>query len=50
MVHQMYVMEVKKPNKSKAPKNYYHVLSTIPPEQPFQPLSLSLSKCPVLKK
>jgi branched-chain amino acid transport system substrate-binding protein len=48
MIHQMYVMEVKKPNESKEPWDYYHVRSTIPSEQAFPPLSQS--KCSAIKK
>jgi len=48
MVHDMYLVEVKKPAESKAPWDYYKVLATIPGEQAFQPLSAS--RCPLLKK
>ncbi len=30
MVHDMYLFEVKKPNESKAPWDYYKLLATIP--------------------
>lgn len=48
MMHDMYLMEVKKPSESKYPWDYYHVKSVIPAEQAFQPLSLS--RCPFIKK
>ena len=48
MMHDMYLMQVKKPSESKYPWDYYHVKAVIPAEQAFQPLSLS--KCPLVKK
>ncbi|MCO5132689.1 MAG: ABC transporter substrate-binding protein [Xanthobacteraceae bacterium] len=48
MVHDMYLFEVKKPEESKAPWDYYKLLATIPADKAFQPLSLS--KCPLVKK
>lgn len=48
MVHDMYLMEVKKPADSKYPWDYYNVKATIPAEQAFQPLSKST--CPLIKK
>lgn len=48
MVHDMYLMQVKKPSESKYPWDYYHVKATIPAEQAFQPLSKST--CPLIKK
>lgn len=48
MVHDMYLMQVKKPEESKYPWDYYNVRQTIPAEDAFQPLSLS--KCPLIKK
>ncbi|MDM0040365.1 ABC transporter substrate-binding protein [Variovorax sp. J22G21] len=47
-MHDMYLVEVKKPEESKAPWDYYKVLSTVPAEQAFQPLSASA--CPLVKK
>ncbi|MBN3788679.1 ABC transporter substrate-binding protein [Burkholderia sp. Ac-20353] len=35
MIHDMYLMEVKKPSESKEPWDYYKVLATIPGEQAF---------------
>lgn len=37
-VHDMLLVEVKKPAESKAPYDYYRILSVIPPEQAFRPL------------
>ena len=48
MVHDMYLYQVKKPSESKAPWDYYKLVSTIPGEQAFQPLSASA--CPLVKK
>ncbi len=48
MVHDMYLMQVKKPAESKYPYDYYTVKATIPGEQAFQPLALS--RCPLVKK
>ncbi len=46
MVHDMYLVQVKKPAESQYPWDYYKVLSTIPGEKAFQPLSKS--KCPLV--
>jgi branched-chain amino acid transport system substrate-binding protein len=48
MIHDMYLMEVKKQGESKYPWDYYHVRATIPGEQAYQPLSLS--RCPMITK
>jgi len=48
MVHDMYLMQVKKPEESKYPWDYYNVRQTIPAAEAFQPLSLS--KCSLVKK
>ena len=48
MIHDMYLMEVKKPADSKYPWDYYNVKATIPGEQAFQPLALS--RCPMITK
>ncbi len=48
MVHDMYLMQVKKPEESKYPWDYYWVRQTIPAEEAAQPLSMS--KCPLVKK
>jgi branched-chain amino acid transport system substrate-binding protein len=42
-IHPAYLFEVKKPSESKGPWDYYKVVSTIPAEEAFLPLSLS--KC-----
>ena len=48
MVHDFYLMQVKKPEESKYPWDYYNVRQTIPAAEAFQPLSLS--KCSLVKK
>jgi branched-chain amino acid transport system substrate-binding protein len=48
MIHDMYLMQVKKPEESKYPWDYYTLKATIPAEQAFQPLSKST--CPMIKK
>ena len=48
MVHDMYLMEVKKPADSKYPWDYYTVKAVIPGEQAFKPLSQST--CSLVKK
>jgi branched-chain amino acid transport system substrate-binding protein len=48
MVHDMYVVQVKKPEESKAPWDYYKVLSTIPGDEAYRPLSRST--CTLVKK
>ena len=48
MIHDMYLMEVKKPAESKYPWDYYHIKATIPGDQAFQPLSAS--RCPMIAK
>ena len=44
MVHDMYLVEVKKPDESKYPWDYYKVLSTVPGDKAFRPLSKSTCK------
>ena len=41
LVHDMYLMQVKKPDESNAAWDYYHVRQTIPADEAFQPLSES---------
>ena len=48
MVHDMYLLQVKKPSESTVPWDYYHVRATIPAAEAFQPLSAS--RCPLIKK
>jgi branched-chain amino acid transport system substrate-binding protein len=46
LIHDMYLMQVKKPDESKTAWDYYHVRQTIPAAEAFQPLSES--RCPAL--
>jgi branched-chain amino acid transport system substrate-binding protein len=48
MIKEMYLMQVKKPEESKYPWDYYKLKATIPAEEAFQPLSKST--CPMIKK
>ena len=48
MVHDMYLWEVKSPEESKAPWDYYKLVKTIPAEQAFAPLANST--CYLVKK
>lgn len=48
MVHDMYLIEVKKPDESKYPWDYYRVVATIPADKAFR--RLSDSSCPLTKK
>lgn len=48
MIHDMYLVQVKKPSESKGPWDYYNVLATIPAEQTGSPLSES--ECSLVKK
>ena len=48
MVHDMYLLQVKKPAESTVPWDYYHVRATITAAEAFQPLSAST--CPLVKK
>jgi branched-chain amino acid transport system substrate-binding protein len=45
MVHDMYLVRVKKPSEQKIPWDYYDILSTIPGNDAFQPLEQS--ECPI---
>jgi len=47
MVHDMYLMEVKKPSESKYPWDYYKVVQTIPAEQAWT--TKAESKCSLWK-
>jgi branched-chain amino acid transport system substrate-binding protein len=47
-MHPMYLFEVKKPEESKAPWDYYKQLATIPAEEAWRPLDQS--DCPLVKK
>jgi branched-chain amino acid transport system substrate-binding protein len=48
MVHDMYLMQVKKQSESKYPWDYYTVKATIPGDQAYRPLAQSA--CPLVKK
>jgi branched-chain amino acid transport system substrate-binding protein len=48
VTHPAYLFEVKKPSESKGPWDYYKLISTIPADQAFRPLSES--ECPLVKK
>ena len=48
MVHDMYLVEVKKPSESKGPWDYYKIVRTIPGDEAY--LSLADSTCPLVKK
>ncbi|HWQ37885.1 MAG TPA: ABC transporter substrate-binding protein [Burkholderiales bacterium] len=48
LLHDMYLFQVKKPQESKGPWDYYHLRQVIPADKAFQPLSLS--RCPLVKK
>jgi branched-chain amino acid transport system substrate-binding protein len=47
-MHDMYLFEVKTPEESKAPWDYYKTIATIPAEKAFRPLSQSA--CPLIKR
>jgi branched-chain amino acid transport system substrate-binding protein len=48
MVHDFYLFQVKSPSESKGPWDYYKLISTVPADQAFIPLSES--RCPLVKK
>ena len=48
MIHDMLLVEVKSPEESKSPWDYYKVLNVIPGKDAFLPLSKSV--CPLVKK
>ena len=48
MVHDMYLLQVKKPSESKYPWDYYSVKATIPAAEAFQPLTAS--RCALIKQ
>ena len=47
-IHPAYLFEVKKPEESKAPWDYYKLIATISPEDAARPLEAS--ECPLVKK
>jgi branched-chain amino acid transport system substrate-binding protein len=48
LMHDMYLLQVKKPSESKKPWDYYTVKQTIPGDQAAKPLAQS--ECPLVKK
>jgi branched-chain amino acid transport system substrate-binding protein len=48
MVHDMYVMQVKYPDESSGAWDYYKLISTIPGDEAFRPLSQS--ECPLARR
>ncbi|MGZ9712483.1 ABC transporter substrate-binding protein [Glaciimonas sp. GNP009] len=48
VVHDMLLLQVKKPAESKTPWDYYNVVGVVPGNEAFRPLSQS--SCPLLKK
>lgn len=48
MVHEMYLAQVKGPQESKYPWDYYKIVSIIPGDEAFRPLSES--ECPLVRK
>src|SRR6202795_1770823 len=47
-IHPAYLFEVKKPEESKGPWDYYKLVATIPAEDAFRPIAES--ECPLVKK
>jgi branched-chain amino acid transport system substrate-binding protein len=48
MVHDMYLAQVKTPQESRGPWDYYNILRTIPGEESVRPLAQS--DCPLVRK
>jgi len=48
IIRDMYLVQVKKPEESKGPYDYYNILRTIPGEQAYRPLDKG--DCPLVKK
>ena len=48
MVHDLYLAQVKTPEESKGPWDYYKIIGTIPGDKAFRPMADG--KCPLLKK
>jgi branched-chain amino acid transport system substrate-binding protein len=46
-LHDMYLFEVKKPSESKAPYDYYKLVSTIPADKAFRPIAQG--ECPLVR-
>jgi branched-chain amino acid transport system substrate-binding protein len=47
-IHPMYLFEVKKPEESKGPWDFYKQLATIPAEEAWRPLDQG--ECPLVRK
>jgi branched-chain amino acid transport system substrate-binding protein len=47
MLHDLYALQVKTPEESKGPWDYYKVMSRVPAAEAYWPLSES--KCPLIK-
>ena len=47
-VHDMYLFEVKKPDESKGPWDYYKLIRSIPGAEAFRPMDQG--ECPMVKK
>ena len=47
MVHSMFLFEVKKPEESKGPWDYYKLLAEVPGDQAFRPIKDG--GCPLIK-
>jgi branched-chain amino acid transport system substrate-binding protein len=47
VIHPMFLFEVKKPDESRYPYDYYKLISTIPAEQAFRPIAVG--GCPMIK-
>ena len=48
VIHDMYLMQVKKQSESKYPWDYYTLKATIPAAEAYQPMAAS--RCPMVKK
>ena len=48
MIHDLYLVQVKKPSESKGPWDLVQLVATVTPDQAFRPLDRS--KCPLVKK
>jgi branched-chain amino acid transport system substrate-binding protein len=48
MVHTMYLVQVKKPEESKGPYDYYKIIKEIPGDQAFRPMDAKYG-CPLMK-
>jgi branched-chain amino acid transport system substrate-binding protein len=47
-MHAMYLVEVKKPSESKGPYDYFKIVTTIPANEAFRPLSEEKGVCPLV--